>query len=426
MNNAIRKILLNIFILIFIILFLLCNISNADNIHASTPNNIISDTLENDKKQIMPRFSLKNTLVDIVDSIILNTQFVEIDTDPLELPVINELDSNNLTEPEIISNIIHECNFEIKNTIDATCISEGCIEYTCNCGNSYLEYISIIPHDYYLTDSKPATIVLNGNNTYICSMCSNIYEETISMLTCIADIDMCGDSLIERPLQHGFNPNVMKDLFDAYNTLEIDEETYDYFLPVELKDFKQAMLNEYRYFYDSFGRYCLVENDGAHFKMWKRITTTTLQYDAYDIAKEILVELGIDNTVTQKEAIIRINDWLCQNKSYDYDMYNSKKEKQASTYYSLVNSDAICHNYAIAFQVLCLSAGIECHYVKSNVMNHAWNKIYFSDDSCYWFDTCWNDILSFGSNYSGDELKRMESKYMFMTYNEITQDHLFD
>ena len=65
----------------------------------------------------------------------------------------------------------------------------------------------------------------------------------------------------------------------------------------------------------------------------------------------------------------------------------------------------------MAFQALCLAAGIECEYIEVLEMNHAWNKVTFSDGSHLWVDTTWNDC-------------HMDAeRYLLLTDAEMAETH---
>ena len=133
-------------------------------------------------------------------------------------------------------------------------------------------------------------------------------------------------------------------------------------------------------------------------------------YDTMDAVsiecQRILQGLNINSNTTQKEAIIRINRYLCENSYYEYD----ESKRDGYPYASIMNEGKVCHNYALAFQMLCLHAGIECEYYASDTMNHAWNKVYCSDGTYYWVDVCWND---------GKDI----TKYLLLTTEQLLTTH---
>ena len=68
-----------------------------------------------------------------------------------------------------------------------------------------------------------------------------------------------------------------------------------------------------------------------------------------------------------------------------------------TAYGALVSGQAVCAGYARAYQLLMLSAGIDCWYVTGlsydshgSVMDHAWNLVWL-DGECYYTDVTWDD-----------------------------------
>lgn len=84
--------------------------------------------------------------------------------------------------------------------------------------------------------------------------------------------------------------------------------------------------------------------------------------------------------------------------------------------------------------MLCLGAGIECHYYPSKTMNHAWNLVYFDDGTSYWVDVCWNDVqyqlpngtiveTSVSNGVPSASVKRLRESYLLITTEKLLIDH---
>ena len=59
-------------------------------------------------------------------------------------------------------------------------------------------------------------------------------------------------------------------------------------------------------------------------------------------------------------------------------------------YSVLVNGTGICGSYALAYRAVMNACGVECLYLSSKAMNHAWNMIKL-DGKWYHVDCCWDD-----------------------------------
>lgn len=112
-------------------------------------------------------------------------------------------------------------------------------------------------------------------------------------------------------------------------------------------------------------------------------------------AKNIFVAIracGITKGMLQKDAIAKINTYICNKVEYDYQNY-------AFTLPAFFNQGkAICNSYAQVFELMCRSVGINATFVTGYAGEpHAWNAVTFSDGSRYLVDACWNDsYVSFG------------------------------
>ena len=88
--------------------------------------------------------------------------------------------------------------------------------------------------------------------------------------------------------------------------------------------------------------------------------------EAFLIARQIVLSLGITKDTPQRDAIAKINDFICEQKAYNYSYY-----RDTSLSASISREVGVCFNYACEFQLLCLSAGIECYVYSAIDMNHA-------------------------------------------------------
>ncbi len=294
--------------------------------------------------------------------------------------------------------------------VEPTCDTYGMLEYTCTrCNHSYTETIAMTEHQYKLTETVESTTTKNGYKQYTCSGCGKTYKEELPLKKGAMDTDKCGASLIWKPLKHADYVDFMTKAFKCLEDRIVDTRDQSYCVEMpEDENFYSWFTNTYRYiaepFYYTFYRY---DDKPDMFLMWGRDESVYTQQDAvYSEAKRIINQLGITSNTSQREAIVKINNYICEQKYYQYD--SSKRD--GSTYHSMFGDNGVCHNYAVAFQVLCLTAGIECHYYSSSTMNHAWNKVYFSDGSYYWVDVTWND-------------SETPNRYLLITTEQLLKDH---
>lgn len=104
---------------------------------------------------------------------------------------------------------------------------------------------------------------------------------------------------------------------------------------------------------------------------------------------------GVEQTWTDMEKALYINDYLAQNCQYDGTL---RKDFIYSAYGALVNKTAVCQGYALAYLTLAKELGLDCEVVTSDSLNHAWNMI-MVNGKYYQVDTTWNDPL-FGAAHT--------------------------
>ena len=321
-----------------------------------------------------------------------------------------------LTPTPDVTPYIHTHDYQIKDNIRQSCETDGYITYKCECGDEYKDIIPKTGHNYNLTDKKEPTILSEGYNQYSCLTCNMTYKEILPTVHSIADDDMCGESLVEKPLKHAPIYSTIEKYFDLYHTHPtFDDEEHGFISSVPFSEiYNTFYYNGYKYMYYTIELYTPADENYCYVIYNKE--KAVLQEKAYEAATKILKELQIDNTISQKEAIIRINNYICETKYYDYSMVgiNRTTPRFNNLYDSFISQNGVCSDYAFAFQILCLSAGIECHWYESKPMNHAWNKVIFSDGSYLWVDTTWNDLGADGST---------RTKYLLITDEELWKTH---
>ena len=213
----------------------------------------------------------------------------------------------------------------------------------------------------------------------------------------VLDNEYCGESLLGKVLPHDETRGLTQKLLDQYfSGITYEELTKEDIIYPGNPTMSYDTI--YRYQNTTIGKYQYVSK-GMNFSTRRTgdgpigfvVYSTEDSLNDYNTAcrqiYDILAELNINGSVTKKEAIIRINEWICDNRYYEMDPY----KREWSTLHSVQGDSGVCYNYTVLFQMLCLGAGIECEYIVSDNGAHCWNKVY-SNDGSYWFvDVCWND-----------------------------------
>ena len=113
---------------------------------------------------------------------------------------------------------------------------------------------------------------------------------------------------------------------------------------------------------------------------------------------------GITDGMSDMEKAIVLHDYLDVNCQYNTAMDNPHRY---SAYGALVDQNAVCQGYALAYKYLLNQVGIECLMVSSSELNHAWNMVKLNGEY-YQVDTTWDDPVK-------DRLGRARHFYMFVS-----------
>lgn len=89
---------------------------------------------------------------------------------------------------------------------------------------------------------------------------------------------------------------------------------------------------------------------------------------------------------TDLQTALYLNDYLCTHFVYDNSL------TKFSAYELLTESTGVCQAYILVYNALLTACGIDCTYVISNDMNHAWNVVTI-DNQRYNVDVTFNDPI---------------------------------
>lgn len=105
---------------------------------------------------------------------------------------------------------------------------------------------------------------------------------------------------------------------------------------------------------------------------------------AYEEKAAQILDVCVKEGMQQWQIALAIHDYLIVNGAYD-----STLEKN-TPYDLLIEGTSVCAGYALAYQDLLQRAGIDCRYVISEPMEHAWNLVCI-DGNWYHVDLTWDD-----------------------------------
>ncbi|MBQ3527299.1 MAG: leucine-rich repeat protein [Clostridia bacterium] len=109
--------------------------------------------------------------------------------------------------------------------------------------------------------------------------------------------------------------------------------------------------------------------------------------------------VSLTDGMSDFEKALYLHDYVVLNCQYDKELAALLSEGKITgevytdryTEYGVLNAGkGICGSYAKAYEALMNAAGVECIYLSSSKMNHAWNLVKL-DGEWYHVDVCWDD-----------------------------------
>ena len=121
------------------------------------------------------------------------------------------------------------------------------------------------------------------------------------------------------------------------------------------------------------------------------------------------------------EKLLYVHDYILLHAEYDLELLELMEtqgsldgethSERYSEYSILVNGTGICGSYALAYRAVLNAMGINCLYLSSDQMNHAWNLVKLNGN-WYHVDVCWDDPVP-------DSYGRADREYFLLTDTEI-------
>ena len=102
----------------------------------------------------------------------------------------------------------------------------------------------------------------------------------------------------------------------------------------------------------------------------------------------------VDSSMNDLQKALTIHDYMCDNAIYPADVKNNDDDLFHSAYGFFYDGNVVCAGYTLAYSYLMHELGIECEYVSSSAMQHAWNKIKI-DGKWYNVDLTYDDYSLF-------------------------------
>lgn len=311
--------------------------------------------------------------------------------------------------------------------IPATCTEGGKTIHTCErCGDSYEDNIVPATGHNWTTNTVSSTCQTQGYTEKECTVCHKTTDKTVLELAdhtpgewvvtkeanCIVEgqktrsCTVCGKTLDTETIPADGNHDWQVNKTVPPTACSTGCTTYRC---------TRCGVNEIRDTVPSGGKSCDYDwdsrkdlGDGTYLVRCKVCggmdTITEAKYnDIVTTNTQVENKIGevisqvIRDDMTDAEKVIAINNWLCRNVVYDDEEYQNSLKGNANidshsykTPGALLDGLAVCGGYAYAFKDFMDALGIDCKYVASESMNHAWNQVRL-EDGWYWVDATWND-----------------------------------
>lgn len=128
--------------------------------------------------------------------------------------------------------------------------------------------------------------------------------------------------------------------------------------------------------------------------------------------------------MSQVEMALSLHDYLVLHCAYDWNVVNGRGASSYNVYTAygaLMEGDAVCQGYAMAYNLLLNKVGMETEYVTSSTINHGWSLVKIGD-IWYHVDVTWDDPTFDFSGYSHD-LPGLCSHDYFLVSTAKMADH---
>lgn len=135
------------------------------------------------------------------------------------------------------------------------------------------------------------------------------------------------------------------------------------------------------------------EDDFLYFKKLNTQRAIQVNEEVERKVQSTIKQLKINKKTTQVKAINKINQWICDNMSYDYQRAKDRKKtdySDANYTPSIISGKGICGDYARTFTFLANYCGIDSGCVINKTVTHEYNLVKISKQTFY-MDVCYND-----------------------------------
>ena len=129
--------------------------------------------------------------------------------------------------------------------------------------------------------------------------------------------------------------------------------------------------------------------------------------------------------MSQLEIALSLHDYLVLHCAYDWSVLQNQGEPSYNVYTAygaLIEGNAVCQGYAMAYNLLLNKVGIETEYVTSSTINHGWSLVKIGE-TWYHVDVTWDDPTFDFSGYSHDLPGFCDHSYFLVSTAKMKEKH---
>ena len=343
---------------------------------------------------------------------VVNNEIQDIDADSADFPVVVYTEGDEKIVRMVSSND-YRIEIEAYGSGEMTYTSTKKTAYDELVYETSYEKMKIISGDTFAAEPEEDTDVISRS----------LYKTTGSEPKKVKPTNDYDNRLLPNDESDVAEVVVAEELFDGFSTELIDKVAkamFSYSANVDISSFNistkdtVALFSAIAKYYPS--EYSILSRSDFTYRIvyspLRKIITgirfyydNTLSSDAYQRrVKETnaAIEALVAKTkgMNDFEKALYVHDYIILNCEYDLDLLNLIKaegtldgevySERYTEYSVLVNGTGICGSYALAYRAVMNACGVECLYLSSKAMNHAWNMIKL-DGKWYHVDCCWDD-----------------------------------
>ena len=147
--------------------------------------------------------------------------------------------------------------------------------------------------------------------------------------------------------------------------------------------------------------------------------------EAFNARVDKILAETIAPGMSQVEMALSLHDYLVLHCAYDWNVANGRpasSDNVYTAYGALMEGNAVCQGYALAYNLLLNKVRMETEYVTSSTINHGWSLVKIGK-TWYHVDVTWDDPLTNLSGFNHDLPGRCDHAYFLVSTETMKKAH---